>query len=160
MFQGIATTTAIGTASYLWMTASAGPVSQALRATLRSRRGSGWRYALPVAIGVAALAAVMVSAMTMLIVMSAPHAGELIADRGLLTTGALSGLAIWSLRAAALGAPRLSPDVEIALALAVVALKTDDAVLLSMVEREYARCVVNDPADAFAPHTAHSVLGV
>jgi hypothetical protein len=159
MFEAIAVSTAIGTMTYLWMTVSASPVSQGLRATLRTRV-DGWRCALPLAMAVSVIAALVVLALVMLVVMYAPHTGALIGDRALLATGSVAGLIVWCGRAAVFGAPRLSRDVEIALALAVVALKADDARLLSMVEREYARHIVNGGADSHGPHAARTVLGV
>jgi hypothetical protein len=48
----------------------------------------------------------------------------------------------------ALGVPRLSADLEMALALAVVALKTDEAATLSAVERRYGHYVLRTPVPA------------
>jgi hypothetical protein len=126
---------------------------------MRSRERHGWRYALPLAIGVSAITAAAAFACAVVIAMCAPHAGVLLADPGLLIVGASSGLLVWSARAAALGAPRLSPDVEMALALAVIALKSDDAALLSTVEREYTRNVL-DPDERDVTGVARTVLGV
>ena len=56
MFNAIAIATAMGTVSYLWMTASALPVTRGFRATCRTGR-DGWLFALPLAIGASAIVA-------------------------------------------------------------------------------------------------------
>jgi hypothetical protein len=159
MFQAVAIATASGTVSYLWMTASALPLTRAFRATCRNGR-HGWRYALPLAVGGSVMAALAVSALVVLIVMSQPQLGASFGDRAILATGSLTGLALWCVRSAALGVPRLGHDIEMALALAVVALRTDDAELLSRVEHEYARHVVDVSPDSYVPHAVRTVLGV
>jgi hypothetical protein len=160
MFPAIATAASIGAVVYLWLTVSTLPIRQALRATLRSRGGHGWRYALPLAIGVSAIAAATASACAIVIAMCSPHAGALLGDPELLTIGVFSGLIVWCARAAALGAPRLSPDAEVALALAVVALRSDDAARLSTVERKYVRHVLRGDDDPSLPQVVRTVLGV
>ena len=159
MFQPIAIATATGTVSYLWMTASALPVMRGFRATCRTRR-DGWRYALPLAIGVSAIVALMMTALAVITVMSVPQLGVLFTDRVVLATGCGASLTVWCARAAAFGVPRFGHDTEMALALAVVSLKTDDAALLSAVERQYARHVVNVYPDPYGAGVAHTVLGV
>jgi hypothetical protein len=155
----IAATTAIGAAVYVWLTVSLRPMTGALLAMRRSRGRHGWPYALPLAIGVSTVTAAAAFACAVVIAMCAPYIGAVLADPGVLIVGASSGLLVWSVRAAALGAPRLSPDVEMALVLAVVALKSDDPALLSRVEREYARQVL-DPDDRYMSRVARTVLGV
>jgi hypothetical protein len=155
----IEATTAIGVAVYVWLTVSTLPIASALRATVRSRGRHGWRYALPLAIAVSAFTVAAAFACAVVIAMFAPHTGALLADHGVLSVGAASALLVWSARAAALGAPRLGPDVEMALVLAVVALKSDDAALLSTVEREYTRHVL-DPDHRYVAQVARTVLGV
>jgi hypothetical protein len=155
----IEATTAIGAAFYVWLTVSTRPITCAVRATARWRGRHGWRYALPLAIGMSAITAAAAFASAVVIAMCAPPMGALLADPAILIVGASSGLLVWSARAAALGAPRLSQDVEMALVLAVVALKSDDAALLSTVEREYTRHVLN-PDDRYVARVARTVLGV
>jgi hypothetical protein len=108
---------------------------------------------------VSAFTAAAAFACAVVIAMFAPHTGALLADPGVLIVGAASALLVWSARAATLGAPRFGPDVEMALVLAVVALKSDDAALLSTVEREYTRYVL-DPNHRYVAQVARTVLGV
>jgi len=160
MIAAIAMTTLIGAVSYLWLTVSTRPISRGLRATRRTRWGHGWRYALSLTIGVSAIAAAMASALAIVIAMFSPDAGALLGDPVMLTTGIFAAMIMWCARAAAFGAPRFSQDVEVALALAVVALRTDDAALLAKVEREYARHVLCGDGDPYLSHVAGTVLGV
>ena len=150
----------IGAVVYLWLTVSTLPIRQALRATLQSRWGHGWRYALPLAVGVSAITGATASAFAIVIAMFSPHSGALLGDPVVLTVGVFAGAIVWCARAAALGAPRMSPDAEVALALAVVALKSDDAALLSRVEREYVRSVLCGDGNPSLPQVARTVLRV
>jgi hypothetical protein len=159
MLAAVGAATIVGAGTYVWLTVSAIPIARGLRATLRSRWGHGWRYALPVAIGVSAIAAAIAVALAIVIAMCAPHTAVLFGDPVLLAIGSFAGLIVWCARAAALGPPRLGPDLEVALALAVVALKSDDATLLSTVEREYGRHVLSADAPC-VPQVARTVLGV
>jgi hypothetical protein len=142
MIAAIATTTSIGVVSYLWLTVATLPVSRGLRATLAARWGRGWRHALPLAVGVALMAAAIACAAAILIATCAPLVGVYFVDPVTLATGTLAGAMVWCARGALLGVPRLSADVEVALALAVVALRTDDPAVLFTVEREYVRHVL------------------
>ena len=103
--------------------------------------------------GAAALASAIVLAMC------APRAGALLGNPAGLAVGTLAGLLVWSARAAIFGAPRLDPALELALVLAVAALKSDDAMLLSTVAREYSGFVL-DSGDGSLPPVARTVLGV
>jgi hypothetical protein len=159
MIAAIAMTTLTGAVSYLWLTASTLPITHGLRATLRSRCGHGWRYALPLATGVSGMTAAIALAVAIVMSMFSPYVGTLLGDPALMTIGSAAGLLAWCARTAALGAPRLSPDVELALVLAILALKSDDATLLSTVEREYSRHVIRS-GDSYLPGVARTVLGV
>jgi hypothetical protein len=143
----VALTTCIGAISYLWLTAVTLPVSMGLRATFRGWWGDGWRSALPITLGIAALTAAIPTAAIVLLTMTAPSMVYPL-DAACLPLGLLTGVAVWSTRAAALGVPRLSADLEMALALAVVALKTDEAATLSAVERRYGHYVLRTPVPA------------
>lgn len=160
MITAIAATTSIGTVSYLWLTVSALPITRALRATVHARRGSGWRYALPLALGVAMMTAAIACAAAIVTTILAPAIAPHLGDRITVVTGLLAGAVVWCARAAGLGAPRLSADLEIALALALVALKSDDPALLSMVERQYAHHVLLTPGSEYVTHAARTVLTV
>jgi hypothetical protein len=159
VITGIVIATAIGTAIYVWLTVSTLPITRGLRATLRSRWRYGWPYALPLAIGVSMMTAAIALAVAIVIAMVSPYIGGLLGDPVLVTIGSIAGLVPWCARTAVLGAPRLSPDVELALVLAIVALRSDDAALLSTVEREYTRQVLLN-GDAYLPRVARTVLGV
>ena len=159
MITGIVIATAIGAAIYGWLTVSMLPIARGLRATLRSRYGHGWRSALPLAIGVSLMSAAIALATAVVIAMISPPIGALLGDPVLVTIGSTAGVAAWCVRTAVLGVPRFSRDVELALVLAVVALRSDDATLLSTVEREYTRQVLSS-GDAYLPRLARTVLGV
>jgi hypothetical protein len=137
-------TTCIGAISYLWLTAVTLPVSMGMRATSQAWWGDGWRSALPITLGIAALTAAIPSAAIVLLTMTAPSIVYPL-DAACLPLGLFSGAALWCGRAAVLGVPRLSADVEMALALAVVALKTDEVETLSAVERRYGQHVLRAP---------------
>ena len=137
----VALTTCIGAISYLWLTAVTLPVSMGLRATSQVWSGDGWRSALPITLGIAALTAAVPTAAIVLLTMTAPSMAYVL-DTACLPVGLLTGVAVWCTRAMALGVPRLSADVEMALALAVVALKTDEVATLSAVERQYGQFVL------------------
>jgi hypothetical protein len=140
----VALTTCIGAISYLWLTAVTLPVSMGLRATSQVWWGNGWRNALPITLGIAALTAAIPTAAIVLLSMTAPSMVYLL-DAACLPLGLLTGIGVWCARAVALGVPRLSADVEMALALAVVALKTDEVATLSAVERRYGQHVLRMP---------------
>lgn len=148
MLGPIAMTTVIGAVSYLWLTGVTLPLSMGLRATLQVWWGEGWRSALPVTLGMAVLAAAIPSAAFVLLTMSVPSVGMYLLDAAGLPLGLLAGVAVWCARAATFGVPRLSPDVEMALALAVVALKSDDVAVISTVERRYGQHVLRIPVRA------------
>jgi hypothetical protein len=115
-----------------------------LRATSQVWSGDGWRSALPITLGIAALTAAIPAAAIVLLTMTAPSTVYVL-DSPCLPVGLLTGAAVWCARAIALGVPRLSADVEMALALAVVALKTDEVATLSAVERRYGQYVLRTP---------------
>jgi len=106
-----------------------------------------------------AIAAAAAFACAIVIAMWVPRMDTLLGEPVILNVGAVSALLVWCTRASALGAPRLSPDVEMALVLAAVALKSDDAALLSMVEWQYTRHVL-DPRERYVPQVARTVLPV
>ena len=58
----VALTTCIGAISYLWLTAVMLPLSRGLRATSQGWSGDGWRSALPITLGIAALTAAIPAA--------------------------------------------------------------------------------------------------
>lgn len=159
MIGVIAAATVIGMSVYVWLTVSVLPVTHAVRATRRSRRAHTQCCALPLAIGVSALAAAAAFASAIVVAMCAPRAGALLGDPAGLAVGVLTGLLVWSARSALLGAPRLSSALELALVLAVVSLKSDDAMVLSMVERDY-RGQMLDSGDRYLPPVPRTVLGV
>ena len=140
----VALTTCIGAISYLWLTTVMLPLSMGLRATSQVWSGDGWRSALPITLGIAALTAAMPAAAIVLLTMTAPLTVYVL-DSACLPVGLLTGAAVWCARAIALGVPRLSADVEMALALAVVALKTDEVATLSAVVRRYGQYVLRSP---------------
>ena len=138
----VALTTCIGAISYLWLTAVTLPVSMGLRATSHQVwSGDGWRSALPITLGIAALTAAIPTAAIVVLTTTAPSMVYVL-DSACLPVGLLIGAVVWCTRATALGVPRLSADVEMALALAVVALKTDEVATLSAVERRYGQYVL------------------
>lgn len=145
MLGPVIVTTLTGVVCYLWLTAVALPIVNGVRATRRARKGSGWRGGLPIALGIAALAAAIPAAALMLFAMFAPGRIAYVVETTALAAGAVAGVAVWSARAAALGVPRLPADVEIAFALAVVALKSDDPATLSSVEASYGQHVLGAP---------------
>ena len=147
MLGPVALTTCIGAISYLWLTAVTLPVSMGLRATFQGWWGDGWRSALPLTLGIAALTAAIPTAAIVLLTMTAPSMVYLL-DTACLPLGLLTGVTVWCTRAAAQGVPRLSADLEMALALAVVALKTDEVATLSAVERRYGHYVLRTPIPA------------
>jgi hypothetical protein len=140
----VALTTFIGAVGYLWLTAVTLPVSMGLRATSQVGRGDGWRSALPITLGIAALTAAIPTAALVLFTMMTPSMVYVL-DAACLPVGVLAGVAVWCARAATLGVPRLSADVEMALALAVVTLKTDEVATLSAVERRYGQYILRTP---------------
>jgi hypothetical protein len=159
MLPAVAAAASIGVAVYFWLAVSTLPITRGLRATLRSRWGHGWRYALPLAIGVSVMTAAVALAVAIVTAMLSPSTGRLLGDPALVVIGSAAGLGAWCARSAALGPPRLSPHLELGLVLALVALTSDDAVVLSTVEREYARHVLRIGAP-YVPRVARTVLGV
>ena len=143
----VALTTCIGAISYLWLTAVTLPVSMGLRATSQVWWGDGWPSALPITLGIAALTAAIPTAAIVLLTMTDP-AMVYPLDAACLPLGLLTGAALWCARSAVLGVPRLSADVEMALALAVVALKSDEVATVSAVERRYGHYVLRTPVPA------------
>jgi hypothetical protein len=137
----VALTTCIGAISYLWLTAVMLPLSMGLRATSQVWSGNGWRSALPITLGIAALTAAIPTAGIVILTMTVPSTAYVL-DSACLPVGLLIGATVWGARAIAVGVPRLSADVEMALALAVVALKTDEVATLSAVERRYGQYVL------------------
>jgi hypothetical protein len=137
-------TTCIGAISYLWLTTVTLPVSMGIRATFQVWSGGGWRGALPITFGLAGLTAAIPTAAIVLLTMTDPSLVYVLDATGL-RLGLVTGCAVWCARAVALGVPRLSADVEVALALAVVALKTDEIATLSMVEKRYGEHVLRAP---------------
>ena len=144
MIGPVALTTFIGAVGYLWLTAVTLPVSMGLRATSQVGRGDRWRSALPITLGIAALTAAIPTAALVLFTMMSPSMVYVL-DAPCLPVGLLAGVAVWCARAATLGVPRLSAGFEMALALAVVALKTDDVATLSAVERRYGHYILRTP---------------
>ena len=145
MLSPVVMTTAIGAISYLWLTVVALPLSRGLRATFRVGRGEKWRSGLPITLGMAVLAAAIPAAAFVLLTMSVPSEGAYLIDAAGLPLGMLAGVAVWCARAAAFGVPRVPPDVEMALALAVVSLRSDDVGVISTAEREYGQHVLDMP---------------
>jgi hypothetical protein len=145
MVLSVAMTTIIGAVSYLWLTVVTRPLSQGLRATFHLWRGDGWRSALPITLGMALLAAAIPAAAFVLLTMSAPSVWTYLLDAAGLPLGLLAGGAVWCARAAAVGVPRVPPDVEMALALAVVALRSNDIAVISTAERQYGQHVLGMP---------------
>lgn len=145
MLGPVTVTTLTGVVCYLWLTAVTLPIVSGMRATLRARGGSGWRGGLPIALGIAALTAAIPAAGLILSAIAAPARIAYVVDTTALAAGIVAGVAVWSARAAAFGVPRLPADVEIAFALAVVALRSDDPATLSSVERSYGQHVLGAP---------------
>ena len=148
MLLPIAMTTVIGAVSYLWLTVVTLPVSLGLRATFQVWRGEGSWSALPITLGMAVLAAAIPAAAFVLLTMSVPSVGTYLLDPAGGPVGLLAGVAVWCARGAAFGVPRVPPDVEMALALAVVALRSDDIAVISTAERQYGQHVLGMPVRA------------
>ena len=145
MLGPVIVTTLTGVVCYLWLTAVTLPIVNGARASRRAREGSGWSGGLPIALGIAALAAAIPAAALILFAMVAPGRIAYVVDTTALATGTVAGVAVWSTRAAVSGVPRLPADVEIAFALAVVALKSDDPTTLASVEASYGQHVLGAP---------------
>ena len=137
MIAAIAIVALTGGGTYTWLTAVTLPVWQGMKASLHAWWGDGWRGAFPLAVGVGALVTAVPAAATMLLTMSAPALVLYMLNSPFLQLGVVSGAALWCVRASVAGVPRLPEDLEIALALAVVALEHPDAATLSSVERRY-----------------------
>jgi hypothetical protein len=148
----IAVVALTGGATYTWLTAVMLPVWQGLKTSLQAWWGDGWRGAFPLTIGVAALVTVVPAAAAMLLTMSDPGFVLSVAAGPFLAVGAVSGAVLWCARAALAGAPRLPVDVEITLALSVVALKHPDAATQSRVEQRYHHYMLSgEPRSAEPP---------
>jgi hypothetical protein len=122
---------------YTWLTAVTLPVLTGLKASLQAWWGDGWRGAFPLAVGIGTLVTAVPAAAAMLLTISDPPLVLYALNSPFLQFGAVSGAALWFLRAAVAGVPRLPEDIEIELALAVVALEHTDPGTLSSVEQRY-----------------------
>jgi hypothetical protein len=91
----------------------------------------------------AVLAAAIPAAMCALMTIAYPAAVMELPTWVAMPVGCLGGLMTWIGRATIFGMPRVSRDVEIALALAVVALKNDDPGILARIERQYERYILD-----------------
>lgn len=143
MLLPVAMTTIIGAVSYLWLTVVTRPLSQGLRATFQV-----WPSALPITLGMALLAAAIPAAAFVLLTMGAPSVWTYLLDAAGLPLGLLAGVAVWCARVVTIGVPRVPPDIEMALALAVVALRSNDTAVISTAERQYGRHVLGMPVRA------------
>jgi len=158
MVGPVTLTTLIGAISYVWLTVATHPLWKGLRTTLQTRAGDGWAAGFPLTAAMAALSAAIPVTASALIAMAYPRvAAELPTWVGL-PVGFLAGLVTWIGRAAIFGMPRVSPDVEVALALAVVALRNDDPGILSRVERQYERYILDAPP--LAPYAVEQLRTV
>ena len=142
MLGPIALTTLMGAISYMWLTVVGHPLWRGLRATLQTRSGGGWAAGLPLTGAMAVLAAAIPAAACTLMTMVYPSAAAALPDWAGMPFGLLVGLFTWLARTVLFGIPRASPDVELALALAVVALKNDDPGNLSRIEGQYERFIL------------------
>jgi hypothetical protein len=144
MVGPIALTTLMGAISYMWLTVVGHPLWRGLRATLRTRTGGGWAAGLPLTAAMACLAAAIPTAACTLMAMAYPAAAAALPEWAGIPVGLVAGVSTWIARVVMFGMPRASPDVEVALALAVIALKSDDPGMLSRIEGQYERFILNE----------------
>lgn len=134
----------------VWLTACVGPIATAGRRMLRGRSGAGAAFSL--ALGAAALWTLVLAAPWMLLFFLAPaEAVRLAAAINHAVDGAILGLGAWLFVAGIRRTlPRFNDDIEIAAALALVALVRSDEETMSRTERIY-------EAHAVAPHAAEGL---
>ncbi len=164
MVGPIALTTLMGAITYVWLTIVGHPLWRGLRATLDAADGAwlpgsdpyrritrsapdgvvGWAAGLPLATAMAVLAAAIPTAACALIAMAYPATATALPELAGVPLGLVAGLSIWMARAAIFGLPRAAPDIEMALALAVVVLKNDDPRMLSRVGEQYEHFILTD----------------
>lgn len=107
--------------------------------------GVGWPPAFALAVAMAVLAAAIPAAMCPLMTIAYPTAVMELPTSVAMPVGFLAGLTTWIGRATIFGMPRVSRDVEIALALAVVALTNDDPGILARIGRHYEHYILDEP---------------
>ena len=158
MPAALAVVTLTGTATYVWLTTVARPLSCGVKSSFHPSHGEGWREALPLALGIAGIATAVPAAAAVLLTMWAPAMAPHVIDSTWLTLGAVIGGAVWCARAAAVGIPRMPADLELALALAAVSLTTGDAARLSRAERRYHHYMLPGPVEPpYAVEQMHAI---
>ncbi len=147
MSGSIALTTIVGAIGYLWLTAVTHPLVKGLHATRQDKWTDRWAAALPLTIAMAVVSAAVPAAVFVLLAMAAPSIDTYLPDLDGAPLGLIVAAALWVLRAIIFGIPRLPEDFEMALALGVVALRTDDPEVLSSVARRYERYILGTPVE-------------
>lgn len=127
---------------FVWMSATIAPAASALR-SLFSRRAGAWA-AFALACAGACVWTIVLAGASFIVLSCDPRlAASVLAVPFTVRDGLLLGVALWLLATAVRReAPRLGEHVEIATALAVVALVRDDERTLSRVEALYRQHVV------------------
>jgi hypothetical protein len=138
MLSSVVILVSCGAVSYLWLCVIASPLVNSLRSLLRhGADGTAWA-AFALAAGGAVLWTAIVAAAIVLGMMLEPGAGLALLRSDLGWRGVSIGTVVWSAQLVSFARlPRLGPAVEIATALAVVAIVSDDPQTLSRVERVY-----------------------
>lgn len=157
MSAPIVIVTLIGVVTYLWLTTVALPVLSGLKSWVHASRGDGWRDALPLSLGIAGIATTVPTAAAILLSMWAPSVALHLIDSTWLTLGVQIGAGVWCARALVGGIPRLPVDLELALALAVVSLKTNDAARLSTAERLYHHYMLGTAGSRYGGEPLHAI---
>jgi hypothetical protein len=147
MIGSIALTTIVGTIGYVWLTVVTHPLVKGLQASWQVWWGEGWGAAFPLAFAMALVAAAIPCAALVLFSMTLPSGAFYLLDAHMLALGLAAGSCVWLGRATGMGLPRLSSHLELALALAVVSLRGDDADRLARVERRYAEHILGTSDD-------------
>jgi hypothetical protein len=131
-----------GTAVYVWLCALVAPVFSASQQLIRHVADARAWGMLGLALGSALVWTLVPAAALFLLASLEPEAALAILQSASLDVAVLIGLIAWSIRATVFGVPRLDPDLEIAVALALVALVRDDGRTLGRVEKIYRDLVI------------------
>jgi hypothetical protein len=131
-----------GTAVYVWLCAIVAPVFSASKQLIRHVADARAWGMLGLALGSALVWTLVPAAALFLLASLEPEAALAVLQSASLDVAVLTGLIAWSIRATGFGVPRLDPDLEIAVALALVALVRDDGRTLGRVEQIYRDLVI------------------
>jgi hypothetical protein len=147
MFSNVVILLSCGAVSYLWLCVIASPLVNSLRSLIRHGADRTAWTAFALAAGGAILWTAIVAGAILLGMMLEPRAGLAVLRSDLGWRGMSLGNVVWSVQLLSFArVPRLWPPLEMATALAIVAVVREDPRTLSRVERLYrTHALASDP---------------